>query len=455
MPEEPSNDEHGHGQHEAERLSPMPPLPQTATAPDEARGAVRKLTIDLGPLRRHRDFRLLTAGQAITFLGSMVTYVALPYQAYQLSGSSLVVGLLGLAELCPLLVAAFVGGALADARDRRRMLLLTELSFAAASIVLLLNATLASPQLWLLFVVSAVMAALDGLQRPSLEALTPRLVERDEIPAAAAIGTLRFTIGMIAGPALGGILIAVVGLPLTYAFDVATFVISLGLLRLMRAAPPPVEDAKVSLHSIMEGLRYAAGRPVLLGTYAVDIVAMFFGMPNAIFPAFAHEFGGAGVLGLMYAAPAVGAFAATLTSGWTGGVRRHGVAICFAASGWGIAIVVVGLAPGLALVLIGLALAGAADTLSGIFRSTVWNQTIPDELRGRLAGIEQVSYSTGPLAGNVEAGAAASLIGVRASIVTGGVLCVVGVGVAAVLLPAFWRYDAEAERPEPVMPATG
>src|SRR6476661_1420749 len=239
----------------------MPPLPQTATEPDQPRGAVRNLAIDLGPLRRHRDFRLLTAAQAITFLGSMVTYVALPYQAYQLSGSSLVVGLLGLAELCPLL----------------------------------LNASLASPQLWLLFVVAAVMAALDGLQRPSLEALTQRLVDRDEMPAAAAIGTLRFNIGEIGGPALGGVLIAVVGLPLTYAFDVATFAASLLLLGMMRAAPPPVAGATVSLHGILEGLRYAAARPVLLGTYAVDIVAMFFGMPNAIFPAFAHEFGGAGV----------------------------------------------------------------------------------------------------------------------------------------------------------------
>ncbi|MFL6048845.1 MAG: MFS transporter [Gaiellales bacterium] len=454
MPEEPPNDEHGHGQHEAERLSPMPPLPETATEPDEPRG-VRKLTIDLGPLRRHRDFRLLTAAQAITFLGSMVTYVALPYQAYQLSGSSLVVGLLGLAELCPLLVTAFLGGALADARDRRRMLLLTELSFAGTSTVLLLNATLASPQLWLLFVVAAVMAGLDGLQRPSLEALTQRLVSRDEMPAAAAIGTLRFTIGEIGGPALGGVLIAVVGLPLTYAFDVATFAASLLLLQMMRAAPPPVADAKVSLHGILEGLHYAATRPVLLGTYAVDIVAMFFGMPNAIFPAFAHEFGGAGVLGLMYAAPAVGALAATLTSGWTGGTRRHGAAICFAAAGWGLAIAVVGLAPGLALVLAGLAVAGAADTVSGIFRTTVWNQTIPTELRGRLAGIEQVGYSTGPLAGNVEAGAAASLIGVRGSIVSGGVLCVIGVAVTAALLPAFWRYDARSREAEPVTPATG
>jgi hypothetical protein len=395
VPEQPPNEEHGHGQHEAERLSPMPPLPQTATEP---RAAVRKFAIDLGPLRRHRDFRLLTAAQAITFLGSMVTYVALPYQAYQLSGSSLVVGLLGLAELCPLLVTAFLGGALADARDRRRMLLLTELSFAGTSIVLLLNATLASPQLWLLFVIAAVMAALDGLQRPSLEALTQRLVDRDEMPAAAAIGTLRFNIGEIGGPALGGVLIAVVGLPLTYAFDVATFAASLVLLAIMRAAPPPVAGARVSLHGILEGLRYAGARPVLLGTYAVDIVAMFFGMPNAIFPAFAHEFGGAG------------------------GVHQA---------------------------------EHAADTVSGIFRTTVWNQTIPTELRGRLAGIEQVGYSTGPLAGNVEAGAAAALIGVRGSIVSGGVLCVIGVAVTAALLPAFWRYDSGSREAEAVTPATG
>jgi MFS family permease len=223
---------------------------------------------------------------------------------------------------------------------------------------------------------------------------------------------------------------------------VLTFLASLGMLRLMRAAPPPVAGASVSLGGILEGIRYAAGRPVLLGTYGVDIVAMFFGMPNAVLPAFAQEFGGAGVLGLMYAAPAVGSFAATLTSGWAAGVRRQGRAICLGASGWGLAVVGAGLAPSLSLVLLGLALAGAGDTVSGIFRSTVWNETIPDKLRGRLAGIEQVSYSTGPLLGNVESGVAASLIGVRGSIASGGVLCIAGVAVAALLLPSFWRYDA-------------
>ncbi|HEY0389373.1 MAG TPA: MFS transporter [Gaiellales bacterium] len=450
MPDHPTPEDEAAAEREAGRLSPVPPVPGMATQESGVSGLLRRAAIDLTPLRRHRDFRLLMAGQSVTFLGSMITYVALPYQAYQLSGSSLVVGLLGVAELLPLLVAAFLGGALADARDRRRMLQLTELSFAAGSTILLVNAVIPSPQLWLLFVVSAGMAAVDGLQRPSLEALIPRLVDRDELTAAAAISTVRFTIGMILGPAVGGLLIAVIGLPATYGVDVATFLVSLATLRLMQAAPPPVEDAEVSLSSIAEGVRYAASRQVLMGTYVVDIVAMFFGMPMALFPAFAKEFGGADVLGLMYAAPAVGSLLATVTSGWSGQVRRHGAAICVAAAGWGAAIVAVGVAPNLALVLLGLALAGGADTVSGIFRSTVWNQTIPDELRGRLAGIEQVSYSTGPLLGNVESGIAASLIGVRGAIVSGGALCVVGVLAVGLALPAFRRYDATAEpAPDP------
>ena len=197
------------------------------------------------------------------------------------------------------------------------------------------------------------------------------------------------------------------------------------------------------MRSIAEGFRYARSRPELIGTYGVDIVAMFFGMPNALFPALAVKLGGGpGVLGLLYAAPAVGSLLATVTSGWVAHVHRHGVAVCLAAAGWGLGIVVLGLAPGLALALAGLVVAGFADMLSGIFRGTIWNQTIPDRLRGRLAGIEQVSYSTGPLLGNVEAGLVASLAGVRASIVSGGFLCVAGVAVAVLALPAFWRYDA-------------
>ncbi len=424
---------------ESERVGPGPPI-----APGGVRGLLRLATIDVGPLRRRRDFRLLFIGQGVSFFGSMITYVAIPYQAYQLSGSSLVVGLLGLAELVPLLAAAFIGGALADAFDRRRLMQLTELSFAAASLVLVANALLPHPELWVLFVMSALLATLDGLQRPSLDALTPRLVERDEVIAAGALASFRMTIGMIAGPAIGGVLVATAGVPATYAVDTATFAVSLAALRMMRAVPPPPEAEPPSLERILEGLRYAGSRPELMGTYVVDIVAMFFGMPMALFPAVASHLGGAGVLGLLYAAPAVGSLIATVTSGWAARVHRHGAAVCIAAAIWGVGIVGFGLAPNLALALLGLVVAGGADMLSGIFRGTIWNQTIPDHLRGRLAGIEQVSYSTGPLLGNVESGAVASLAGVRASIVSGGVLCVAGVAVAVLALPAFWRYDNRA-----------
>ncbi len=431
----PDDREQDAAQREAERLGPAPPV-----APGGLRRVLALATVDLGPLRRHRDFRLLWIGQGVSFLGSMVTYVALPYQTYQLTHSSLAVGLLGLAELAPLLIAALAGGALADALDRRLMVRLTEGGLAACSALLVGNALLGHPQVWALYALAAVMAALDGLQRPSLDALAPRLVERDELLAAGALTTFRMTIGMVGGPAIGGILIASIGLPLTYTFDVATFGASLAALAMMRAVPPPPEAEPPSLRRVLEGWAYARSRPELIGTYVVDIVAMFFGMPQALFPAVAAGLGGPGVLGLLYAAPAVGALLATVTSGWTVHVRRHGAAVCLAAAGWGAGIVVFGLAHALPLALAGLVLAGLADTLSGLFRSAIWNRTIPDHLRGRLAGIEQVSYSTGPLLGDVEAGVVASLAGVRASVVSGGLLCVAGVGVTLALLPAFWRY---------------
>ena len=430
--------------HEAERLAPAPPVPERM---GRFRRAVRLAAIDVGPLRRHRDFRLLFVGQALSFLGSMVTFVAVPYQTYQLTRSSFMVGLLSVAQLVPLLVTALVGGALADAFDRRRLVQLAELGLSACAAVLLVNALLPEPQLWVLFATGMAMAGLTGLQRPSLEALTPRLVERHELVAAGALASLRSNLGMVAGPALGGALIATVGLPATYGFDLATFVVSLAALALMRAVPPPPEAEPPSIRRIADGLRYARGRPELIGTYGVDMVAMFFGMPMALFPAFADEIGGPGALGLLYAAPSVGSLLATVTSGWTGRVHRHGLAVLFAAGGWGVAIVAFGFAPNLPIALAALALAGGADMISGIFRSAIWNQTIPDHLRGRLAGIEQISYTSGPLLGNFEAGVVAALAGLRASIVSGGVLCVVGVAVAAVALPAFRRYDARVHAP--------
>jgi len=433
--------------HEAERLGPAPPVPAVAT---EDVGPLRRLvglaTIDVGPLRRHRDYRLLFAGQALSFFGAMLTYVAIPYQVYHLTGSSLAVGLLSLAALIPLLVTAFIGGALADAVDRRRMLQFAEAGLGVATALLFFNSLLDEPKVWVLFVVTPLLAAMDGFQRPALDSMVPRLVSRDELTAAAALDSLRGEFGMIAGPAIGGILIATVGLPATYGIDVATYGASVVALALMRAMPPPPEAVPPSIRSIGEGFKYAWSRQELLGSYGVDMVAMFFGMPMALFPAIATHYGGAEVLGLLYAAPSVGALVASLTSGWAARVHRHGMAIIWAAASWGLAITAFGLLTNLWVALVFLGFAGAADMISGIFRGTLWNQTIPDRLRGRLAGIEQISYSSGPLLGNLESGIAAALFGVRASVVSGGVLCVVGVGLFALFLPAFRHYDARRTR---------
>ena len=399
-------------------------------------------TVDVTPLRRHRDFRLLFIGRFVSFFGSMITVVVFPYQVYALTHSVLLVGLLGVIEFAAILTFAFVGGALADARDRRSMVLLSEAALMACSLVLAVNSALPHPQVWVLFVVATAWGVLDAIQRPSLDAMLPRLVDKSELAAAANLGSVRGTLGQILGPALGGVLIALLGLPLTYMVDVATFLVGLACLWLMRAVPAPVDAERPSLRRVVEGLRYARSRQELLGTYFVDMVAMFFGMPMALFPAIAQGLGGARVLGLLYAAPAVGSFLFSATSGWTGRVHRHGMGVIAAATIWGLAIIGFGLATGLWLALFFLVLAGAADMMSGVFRSVIWNQTIPDSLRGRLASIEMVSYTSGPALGNFEAGVVASLFSVRISIISGGVLCVIGCLVCAVALPAFRAYDA-------------
>src|SRR5690348_4450564 len=433
---------------EVEATSATPAPDTLAAQPSLLRRVLRVAAVDVTPLRRHRDFRLLYAGQMVSFFGNMITSVALPYQAYALTRSPLAVGLFGIVQLIPLLALAFLGGALADAFDRRRLVQLTELALALLSAVLLVNALLPHPQLWLLYLVAALAAGLDALQRPSLDALLPRLVERDELAAAGALTSLRGTLGMILGPAVAGLLIATVGLPSTYGVDVATFIVSLLALRLMRAVPPPPDADRPSLRRVVEGLRYASSRPELMGTYLVDMVAMFFGMPSALYPALAVQLAGedgriaaATVLGFLYAAPAAGAFLASATSGWSGRVHRHGLAVILAAGTWGLAIAGVGLAPSLSLALLCLALAGGADMVSGLFRGVIWNKTIPDALRGRLASIELVSYSSGPLLGDVEAGAVATVFTPRISVFAGGVLCVAGVALLAAALPQFCCYD--------------
>lgn len=422
---------------------------------------VRNLGLDLTPLRASRDFRLVFTGSGVSALGSLITYITIPYQVYEETKSPLLVGLLGLCELVPLLFMAFVGGALADYLDRRRLIIYGELAFTVLTGILFINARSGTPQLWVLFAVAALTTAIDGIQRPALDSIIPRLVAPEQLAATSALNSLRMNIASLGGPALAGVLLASVGSTWVYVIDLGTFAVSLACLALVRAVPPPPAPERPSVRSVVAGLRYARSRPELLGTYLVDINAMFFGMPQALYPFVAERLGGPAALGLLYAAPSAGALLATLTSGWTGRVHRHGLMVIIAAGVWGAAIVGFGVAafgptalgvgllggdqPGytgaLWLALLFLVIAGGADMISGVFRTVIWNQTIPDRLRGRLAGIEMLSYSIGPTLGNVESGAAARFAGTGGSIVLGGVLCVVGTGVMAAALPAFLRYD--------------
>jgi len=400
------------------------------------------MRMDMSPLRSSRDYRIIFASGLITYLGSMITYVALPFQVAELTGSFVAVGLIGLAELVPLVLFGLYGGALADSVDRKWMVVTTECASGLLVAMLLVNSLLPSPQLWVLYAVAMLLAAVDGLQRPSMEAIIPRVVPHEQMSAAAALNSLRWQLGMIVGPAIGGLLLSAGGAAVAYGVDVATFVVSIVLLlrlRSIRAASDSSE--RVSLRHVTEGMRYAWSRKDLLGTYAVDLIAMIFAFPYALFPFLAEDLGGAWTLGLLYSAGAVGSLIVTLTSGWTSSVHRHGRAIVLAAAIWGLAIALVGLTDTLALVLLFLALAGAADMVSGIFRMTIWNQTIPDDVRGRMAGIELLSYSIGPLLGQLRSSTAASLTSLRTSFVSGGILCMVGVGIAAIALPTLWNYD--------------
>jgi MFS family permease len=423
------------------------PQPITHLTPDptaqQPEAKQRWFTLDFTPLRDSREFRLLYFSQSITFFGSMMTFVALPWQVFQLTNSSFAVGMLGVVEFVAVLFMGFVGGALADFFDRRLMVRLTEASLAAGSVVLIINALLPRPHVWVLFACAAFFAALTALQRPSLEALIPRIVKAEQMPAVAALQAFRGSLAMVGGPALGGVLVVMFGAALAYSVDLVSFIVSLIALTLMQVVPPPPEADRPGIKSIIEGLRYARSRQELLGTYLVDMNAMFFGIPMALFPAIAQMYGGASV-GFLYAAPAAGALVMSLMLGWTKRVNRHGLAVGIAAACWGLAIIAFGFAGRLWLALLCLAIAGASDMISGVFRMIIWNQTIPDHLRGRLAGIELISYHTGPMLGNAESGIVASLFGIRNAVVSGGILCVLGTGLLMLALPAFRSYDGRA-----------
>lgn len=402
--------------------------------------------LDITPLRTSRDFRTLFVAGTIFYLGSMFGYVAVPYQLYDLTGSNLAVGTMGAVQLVPLIVFGLYGGALADHVDRRRMLVWTGVAQTTLVGVLLVNALQGSPQVWLLYVIGALMSVASSLQRPSREALIPRVVKHDELPAAIAVSAIGSQLGMLIGPAIGGVLIAHFDVPIAFAIETIGLGLATVMLLRLRSYPPLVQSTPPSWRAISEGVVYAVQRKDLLGTYVVDMVGMFMAMPIVLFPAFATTvLKQPEMLGLLYTAEAVGSMLATLSSGWTAKVPHHGRAVTCAAMAWGASIGIAGLMPNAWLAIVFFGFAGAFDMISGIFRSIIWHQTIPDSMRGRLAGIEMLSYSIGPLGGQLRSGLVADLTSVRTSIVSGGILCVAGVAGTAAILRDFWRYDARTD----------
>ncbi|MFK0153730.1 MFS transporter [Streptomyces sp. NPDC090499] len=398
---------------------------------------------DLAPWRASVDFRRLWVSGLISNFGSFLTFVALPVQIKDLTGSAAAVGAVGAVELLPLIVFGLYGGALADALDKRKLIVRTEAAQGLLSAGLLVNALLPHPAVWPLYAVAALGSALVSVQRPALDSLLPRIVAHDDLPAAAALNSFRWTVGGVAGPAVAGLVVAYAGLGWAYGADLVTFVVSVALVVGIAPSPASHEAARPSLRSIAEGARYAWHRRELLGTYAVDLAAMFLAMPLAVLPFLADELDADWSLGLMYASIPAGSLLVGLVSGWTSRVRRHGRMVVLSAALWGLAIAAAGAVANVWLVLLLLAVAGGCDMVSGIFRAAMWNQTIPDELRGRLAGIELLSYSVGPTLGQVRSGGMAGWLGVRASVGAGGLLCTGAVGLLALCLPALMSYDAQ------------
>ena len=401
----------------------------------------RRVALDLSPLRVSPRFRILFLGHFVAQMGAQATVIVVAWQVKELTGSPAAVGLIGAVELIPLVFLSLFGGALADAADRRKVLVICDTGQLVVAAGLLLNAHLAEPNLPAVYVLAALIAVFSSLGQPSLWAITPRLVGERYYPAASALESSSYSLAAIIGPTIGGVLIAAGGgAQLAYLFAAVTYVASLASLVMLGPVPPSPGAPQAGLRSITDGFRYLKGKPVLQGTYIVDFIAMVFGMPRALFPFFADEFGGDQYLGLLYAAPALGALLASVLSGWTGHIRRHGLGVIGSAVVWGLAIFAFGISPGIWWAVFFLVLAGAADLVSVIFRRTIWATLISDEYRGRLGGIAWANVRTGPVLGDVEAGVMARLTSVRFSAASGGLACVAGAVIAAVLLPAFTRY---------------
>jgi MFS family permease len=406
----------------------------------------RRVALDLSPLRE-RDFRLLWSGEMFSEIGSNITLVAVFLQVDALTHSPAAVGLIGLAQLVPLMAASLFGGSWIDRFDRRRLLLGAQVGQMCAAAMLLAGALTTDPPLWIVYLGAGLVAGFAGFSLATRSAMTPSLVPVDRLPSALALNQVMWNTAQIVGPALGGIVVGTLGFAWAYGIDVVSFAGTITAAALMRPRPPIIEDpdAEVlgSWRRLMEGVRYLKGRKVLQGTFIVDLIAMVFGMPRVLFPVLARtQFGGGPELaGILFASVSAGAVIAALTSGWVHRVVRQGSAIVVSIVVWGLAIAAFGLVGDrIALALLCLAVAGGADVVSAVFRSTILQATVPDSLRGRMSGIHIAVVAGGPRIGDLEGGLVASVFSPTVSVVSGGLICVVGVLAFAAYVPAFARY---------------
>ena len=403
--------------------------------------------MDVTPLRVSRDYRRLWIGQTLSLVLGEVTYVALPFQVYQLTKSTFAVGAIAIVELVPLLSLTLIGGAAADALDRRRLLVWTEAGTAASVIALIVNAALPHPYVALCFVFAFFAAAFSSFGAGASRSLIPRIVPTEHISAALALNTLYGNVGAVIGPALGGVLIATIGLTGAYTVGAVGFLASLTAFWLLPSIVPVGGGERVGIASVIAGFRYLGRQRVVLGCFLIDTIAMVFGMPTSLFPALAlsHFQAGGFVVGILYASPGIGALIASLLSGWIAHVRRQGVAIVVAATLWGVAITAFGFATTLPVAVALLAAAGCADAFSAVMRGTIMLRTTPDEFQGRVSAAYLAQVTSAPRVGNLEAGAVASLTSLRFSIVSGGIACIVGCMALVLFIPALIRYDSHGE----------
>jgi MFS family permease len=412
------------------------------------RSRLGSLLVDPAPLRHDRDYRLLWSGQAISVAGRMITAVVLPYQVYVLTRDVLAVGFLSIVQLIPILIFTLGGGAVADAIDRRRLLLITQVALALSTAALAAVALVPATPLWAVYLLAFVTAGLGSVDQPARASAIPRLVPAERLQSAIALNQLVFNAGAVVGPAIGGIVVATVGIAAAYAIDAITYVAAIVALLMMRPIPPSAGAVRPSLAAIAEGLRFAWRRRPVLATFVVDLMAMVFGSPRSLFPAMALDVFGVGAagVGLLSSATALGAMVAALFAGWTTRVRRQGLAVLIAVTVWGLGIAGFGLFTfSFPLALLSLAIASGADVFSAVLRSFIVQTLTPDSLRGRVSSIHILVVTGGPRIGDAEAAAVAAITSPATSVVAGGVLTVIGAAALAFVMPEFRHLEVRPE----------